>query len=70
MGLNNVRMLLALAAHYDWEVHQVDVKTTFLQAPLDKDVCMDVPEGVETDNEKKRNCVKLQITLSGLKQAS
>ena len=42
--LDNVRMLLALAAHYDWEVHQVDVKTAFLHAPLDEDVNMDVPK--------------------------
>ena len=68
--LDNVRMLLARAAHYDWEVHPVDVKTAFLHAPLDEDVYMDVPEGVETDNGKKGNCIKLQKALYGLKQAS
>ena len=47
VGLDNVRMLPALAVHYDWEVHQVEVKTAFLHAPLDEDVYMDVQEGVE-----------------------
>ena len=69
-GLDNVRILLAQAAHYDWEVHQVDMQTTFLHAPLDEDVYMDISEGVDTDNGKKGNYVKLKKALYGLKQAT
>ena len=29
-----VRVLLALAAHHDWEVEQMDVKTAFLHPVL------------------------------------
>ena len=42
VSLENVRILLALAAHYDWEAHQVDVQTAFLNAPLAEDVYMTV----------------------------
>ena len=45
---DNVRVILALAAHYDWEAHQVDVQTAFLNAPLKEDVYMTTPEGVHT----------------------
>ena len=63
-------MVLAMAAHFKWEAHQADVKTAFLSAPLDEDVFMTVPEGVDTKNGAARNCVKLNKALYGLKQAS
>ena len=69
VSLENVRMVLAMAAHVDWEAHQVDVKTTFLNATLDEDVYMTVPEGVDTKNGTAGNCVKLNKTMYGLKQA-
>ena len=69
VSLENVRMVLAMAAHFDWEAHQVDVKTAFLNALLDEDVYMTVPEGVDTRNGKAGNCVKLNKALYGLKQA-
>ena len=70
VSLENVRMVLAMAAHFDWEAYQVDVKTAFQNAPLDEDVYMTVPEGVDTKNGTASNCVKLNKALYGLKQAS
>ena len=63
-------MILALTAHYDWEAHQVDVKTAFLNAPLAEDVYMTIPEGVDDKGGAAGNCVKLDKALYGLKQAS
>ena len=40
-----VRVLLALAAHFDWEVHQMDVKKAFLYPKLQESVYMAPPEG-------------------------
>ena len=40
-----LRVLLALAAHYDWQVEQIDVKTAFLHEVLKEEVFMTVPEG-------------------------
>lgn len=36
--------IMALVAHYDWELHQMDVKTTFLNGNVDKMIYMMQPE--------------------------
>ena len=36
---------MALVAHYDLELHQMDVKTTFLNGDLDENVYMAQPKG-------------------------
>ena len=36
------RIIMALVAHYDLELHQMDVKTTFLNGDLEEDVYMDL----------------------------
>ena len=40
-----LRVLLALAAHNDWEVHHMDVKTAFVYPKLNETVYMTLPEG-------------------------
>ena len=48
-------VLLALASIYEFIVHQMDVKTTFLNGDLDEEVYMEQPEGfVLPRNEKKK----------------
>jgi hypothetical protein len=37
---NSIRLLLALAARYDWEIHQMDVKSAFLNGELDEEIYM------------------------------
>ena len=63
-------MLLALAAHFDWESHQVDIQTAFLNVPLKEAVYMTIPEGVASADGRHGNCVKLDTALYELKQAS
>jgi len=36
---------MALIAHYDLELHQIDVKSAFLNGDLEQDVCMDQSVG-------------------------
>ena len=43
--LNSIRILLAITAFYDYEIWQMDVKTTFLNGFLTEDVYMTQPEG-------------------------
>ena len=40
----SIRTLLTLTANNDWELRQVDVKTAFLNGPLDEEIYMRKPE--------------------------
>jgi transposase InsO family protein len=64
-----IRILLAIAAYYDFEIWQMDVKTAFLNGYLDEEVYMDQPEGF-VDPEHPNKVCKLQRSIYGLKQAS
>jgi hypothetical protein len=66
--LETVRMLLALAAHQDWEVHHMDVKSAFLNGDLVEEVFVLHPPGfVVTGRENQ--VLKLKKALYGLHQA-
>jgi len=43
---------MALVAHYDLELHQIDVKTAFLNGDLEENVCMDQPMGFSIEGNK------------------
>jgi hypothetical protein len=54
MMLKSVWILLAIAAYYDYEIWQMDVKTAFLYGMVTKDVHMVQPEGfVDPANARK-----------------
>ncbi|KAL6327955.1 hypothetical protein AAG906_031299 [Vitis piasezkii] len=66
---DSLRIIMALVAHFDLELHQMDVKTTFLNGNLDEDIYMEQPEGfVKKGNEHLVS--KLKKSIYGLKQAS
>ena len=65
----SIRIMLAIAAYYDYEIWQMDVKTAFLNGKLDEDVYMLQPQGFEDPNNSNKVC-KLQRAIYGLKQAS
>lgn len=58
---------MALVAHFNLELHQMDVKTTFLNGDLLEDIYMLQPDGFVKDEKK---VCKLQKSIYGLKQAS
>ncbi|GJS76488.1 retrotransposon protein, putative, ty1-copia subclass [Tanacetum coccineum] len=64
-----IRILIAIAAFYDYEIWQMDVKTAFLNGYLDEDIYMVQPEGF-IDPKHPRKVCKLQRSIYGLKQAS
>ena len=65
----SIRTLLAIAAFYDLEIHQMDVKTAFLNGDLEEDIYMIQPEGFVVKGKEHLYC-KLKKALYGLKQAS
>src|SRR4051795_3359709 len=67
--IKSIRILLAIAAFYDYEVWQMDVKTAFLNGKLDEEVFMTQPEGFVNPKYPNRVC-KLERSIYGLKQAS
>jgi len=57
---------MTLVAHYDLELHQMDVKTTFLNANLKENVYMDQLMGFSIEG-KKHMVHKLKKSIYGLK---
>lgn len=66
--METVRLLLALAAQGEWEVHHMDVKSAFLNGDLVEEVYVHQPPGF-ADSSSARKVLRLKKALYGLKQA-
>ena len=66
--LTTIRTLIVVAASYGLIIHQMDVKTAFLNGELDEEIYMDQPEGFIADGQENKVC-RLIKSLYGLKQA-
>jgi hypothetical protein len=66
--LESIRILLAYATHHDFKLHQMDVKSVFLNGPLQEEVYVEQPLGFEDPNFPD-HVYKLHKALYGLKQA-
>ncbi|KAL2243923.1 UNVERIFIED_CONTAM: Retrovirus-related Pol polyprotein from transposon TNT 1-94 [Sesamum indicum] len=64
-----VRIILALTAHYNWELKRMDVKTAFLHGDLDEHIYMSQPVGFVDKLKPDYDCL-LKKSLYGLKQSS
>ncbi|GJT21829.1 retrotransposon protein, putative, ty1-copia subclass [Tanacetum coccineum] len=64
-----IRILIAIAVFYDYEIWQMDVKTAFLYGHLSEEVYMTQPEGFVNPKYPNHVC-KLKRSIYGLKQAS
>jgi hypothetical protein len=58
---------MALVAYFNLELHQMDVKTTFLNGDLEEEVYMKQLEGFDDNSQK---ACKLKRSIYGLKQTS
>jgi hypothetical protein len=65
----SLRLLLALAALEDWEIHQMDIKSAFLNGLLDEEIYMEQPQSHITLGQSDKVCL-LKNAIYGLKQAS
>ena len=66
--LTTIRVLLSLAASHGLLVHQMDVKTAFLNGELKEEIYMQQPDGFVIDGQERKVC-RLIKSLYGLKQA-
>lgn len=64
----SLRMMLAVAAYEDLELHHLDAKNSFMNGYPNKDIYMEQSEGF-VDPEKPKFSGKLQKALFGLNHA-
>jgi hypothetical protein len=62
------KLLFAIAAAYDLEIEQMDVKTAFLYGDIDVEVYVEQPDGFTASSQSDKVC-KLRKALYGLKQS-
>ena len=65
----SIRLILALVTCLDVKLHQMDVKTGFLNGELDEEIYMDQPTGFVKEGHEHKVC-KLLKSIYGLKQSS
>lgn len=66
--MDTIMMLLALAAQKGWTLHQMDVKSAFLNGYLEEEIFFEQLEGFSVAGQQNR-VYQLKIALYGLKQA-
>jgi len=64
----SICVLITLASIHKLVIHQMDVKTTFLNDELEEEIYMTQPEGCVVPSQKEKVC-KILKSLYGLKQA-
>ena len=63
-----LRMVIAIAKHFEWPIDQLDVVTEFLYGVMKEQVYCVIPEGIQLDGDF--DCLELVKAIYGLKQAS
>jgi hypothetical protein len=66
---DSFRIIIALVVHYDLELHQMDVKTTFLNGDVLENVYMAQPKGFAMKRKEHMGC-HMKKSIYGVKQAS
>ena len=66
--MTTIRTVLALAAHSQWPVYQMDVKSAFLNGELQEEVYVEQPPGFKVPGSEGM-VYRLRKALYGLKQA-
>jgi hypothetical protein len=67
--LTTIHVLLSLVASHGLLMHQMDVKTTFLNGELEEEIYMTQSDGFVVKGQEDKVC-KLLKSLYGLKQAT
>lgn len=65
---SSIRAIIFVAAQMGWRIHQMDVKTVFLNGVIEEEIYIEQPEGFEA-HERDSHVCRLKRALYGLKQA-
>jgi Reverse transcriptase (RNA-dependent DNA polymerase) len=66
--LASIQSTIALAVTHNWELHQMDVKSAYLNGDLEETIFMDLSPGYTPPGSTGKVC-KLKKSIYGLKQA-
>ncbi|MCI28025.1 hypothetical protein A2U01_0049225, partial [Trifolium medium] len=64
--METIRFVVAIASSFNWSLYHMDVKSAFLNGPLQEEVYVLQPPGFEVESEKDK-VYKLDKALYGLK---
>ena len=53
---SSIRSILALSMHIGWRIHQMDVKTTFLNGIIEEEVYIEQPGGFDIFRSETHVC--------------
>ena len=68
--MSSIRLLLQLAVQNDYTIHQMDVQSAYLNAPIDHTIYVEQPLGFsKTGDNGEKLYLKLNKSLYGLKQS-
>jgi hypothetical protein len=62
----SIRTIIDIAAKMKWKLHQMDVKTTFLNGVIKEEVYIEKPQGFEVEDRRSHVC-RLKKALYRLK---
>ena len=54
MRYTSIRTIIAIAAEMGWRIHQMDVKTAFLNGFIKEEVYIEQPQGFEVSGRETR----------------
>jgi len=66
LSIDSMKFIISLAAKFHWNIFQLDIKAAYLNAKLDKDIFVNIPQG---DKNYGKGYWKLNKALYGLKQS-
>ena len=66
LNTDSIKLIIALAAKFKWNIQQLDIKAAYLNANIDKTLYIQIPKG---DKNFKKGFWRLNRALYGLKQA-
>ena len=69
VGYTSIKTIMALASMMKWDLHQMDVKTTFLNGMIEEEVYIEQPQGFEVEDSVTHVC-KLKKALLWIEASS